>query len=115
MAVLIRASGGPVGEPCASGETFSEISAASAHQIIVAGALSGSGIGQEAKIAAVNANHIDVITRQRTRCAKHIAVAARDYRRIMLTKFRQHAGWYILAVIRGRFVYHNDTHNPDRA
>ncbi len=56
----------------------------------------GVKIGQKAQIAAVNANHFDVVTRQRARCAKHIAIAADHHRQIrLLTNVRQRTGSHI--------------------
>jgi hypothetical protein len=49
-------------------------------------------IGQKTEVAAVNADDVDIVTCQRSRCAEHIAVAAHHYRQIrLLTNFRQRA------------------------
>ena len=53
-------------------------------------------VGQEAEIATVNADHFDVIARQRARRAEHIAIPADNDGEIrQLTNFRQRAGFYI--------------------
>ncbi len=51
-------------------------------------------IGEEAEIAAVDADHLDVVTRQHARGAEHVAVAADHHRQIgLLADFRQAAGF----------------------
>ncbi len=78
--------------------------------------MSGRGDGQEAKITAVNANHIGMLARASARAAPSIQCRRRP--RLppdppVDQYFRQRTGWHIFIVIRGRFVAHND-HNPDR-
>ncbi|MNL51242.1 hypothetical protein D3C87_1743250 [compost metagenome] len=53
----------------------------------------GIKIGQKTEIAAVNADHLDVVAGQNAGCAEHIAVATDHYCQVgLLANIRQAAG-----------------------
>jgi hypothetical protein len=67
-------------------------------------------VSEEAEVAAVNTNDFDIVARQGTRSAQHVAITTDDNREIgLLTNFRQRAGLYIfkLQLLRDLLLYHH--------
>ncbi len=59
----------------------------------------GIEVGEKAEVAAVNADHFDIVARQHARRAEHIAIAADHHGKVrLLSNLRQRASLGILKV-----------------